>query len=78
MDKAGLAQSVEEWNADRDVAGSIPGARQILRVLKWLRNEGTAFIPGLQTAGPSSCFYASLRIFVISDLAITLTDFHAV
>ena len=35
-------------------------------------------MPGLQTAGPSSCFYASLRIFVISDLAITLTDFHAV
>ena len=51
-------------------------------------NEGTAFIPALQMARPShgsddlvksrSCFYASLRIFVISDLAITLTDFHAV
>ena len=37
--------------AEREVAGSIPGAGPILRVLKYLRNEGTAF--ALQTAGPS-------------------------
>ena len=35
----------------REVAGSIPGAGPILRVLKKLRNEGTPF--ALQTAGPS-------------------------
>ena len=31
---AGLAQSVERLIAEREVAGSIPGAGQILRVLK--------------------------------------------
>ena len=31
---AGLAQSVERSTAEREVAGSIPGARPILRVLK--------------------------------------------
>ena len=31
---AGLAQSVERLTAEREVAGSIPGARPILRVLK--------------------------------------------
>ena len=48
---AGLAQSVERLTAEREVAGSIPGAGPILRVLKYLRNEGTVF--ALQTAGPS-------------------------
>ena len=32
--QAGLAQSVERSTAEREVAGSIPGARPILRVLK--------------------------------------------
>ena len=40
---AGLAQSVERLTAEREVAGSIPGSRPLLRVLKWLRNEGTSF-----------------------------------
>ena len=31
---AGLSQSVERSPAEREVAGSIPGARPILRVLK--------------------------------------------
>ena len=31
---AGLAQSVEGLTADREVAGSIPGAGPLLRVLK--------------------------------------------
>ena len=31
---AGLAQSVERLTAEREVAGSIPGAGPILRVLK--------------------------------------------
>ena len=48
---AGLAQSVERLTAEREVAGSIPGARLLLRVLKWLRNEGTSF--ALQAARPS-------------------------
>ena len=48
---AGLAQSVERLTAQREVAGSIPGFGPILRVLKYLRNEGTVF--ALQTAGPS-------------------------
>ena len=48
---AGLAQSVERLTAEREVAGSIPGAGPLLRVLKWLRNEGTSF--ALQAARPS-------------------------
>ena len=39
----GLSQSVERWIAERKVAGSIPGIGSILRVLKRLRNEGSAF-----------------------------------
>ena len=35
---AGLAQSVERLTAEREVAGSIPGAGLLLRVLRWLRN----------------------------------------
>ena len=31
---AGLAQSVEHLTAEREVAGSIPGAGPLLRVLK--------------------------------------------
>ena len=49
--EAGLAQSVEGLTADREVAGSIPGAGPLLRVLKWLRNEGTFF--ALEAARPS-------------------------
>ena len=48
---AGLAQSVERLTAEREVAGSIPGAGPLLKVLKWLRNEGTSF--ALQAARPS-------------------------
>ena len=48
---SGLAQSVERLGAEREVAGSIPGATPILRVLKYLRNEGTTV--ALQTVGPS-------------------------
>ena len=48
---AGLAQWVERLTAEWKVAGSIPGAGPLLRVLKWLRNEGTSF--ALQTARPS-------------------------
>ena len=48
---AGLSQSVERLTAEREVAGSIPGIRPILWVLKCLRNEGTSFT--LQMAGPS-------------------------
>ena len=48
---AGLAQSVGRLTAEREVAGSIPGAGPLLKVLKWLRNEGTSF--ALQAARPS-------------------------
>ena len=48
---AGLAQSVERLTAEREVAGSIPGAGPTLRVLKRLRNDGTSF--ALQPARPS-------------------------
>ena len=34
-------QSAERLAAEREVAGSIPGAGPLLRVLKWLRNEST-------------------------------------
>ena len=49
--KAELAQSVERLTAEREVAGSIPEAGPILRVLKQLRNEGTSFAQ--QAARPS-------------------------
>ena len=48
---AGLSQSVERLTAEREVAGSIPAAGPLLRVLKWLRNEGTPF--ALLAARPS-------------------------
>ena len=48
---AGIAQSVERLTAEREVAGSIPGAGPLLRVLKWLRNEGTS--SAVQAARPS-------------------------
>ena len=51
MWRAGLTQSVERLTAEQEVVGSIPGAGPILRVLKSLRNEGTAF--DLQAARPS-------------------------
>ena len=51
MQRAGLAQSVECLTAEQEVVGSITGAGPILRVLKSLRNEGTAF--ALQAARPS-------------------------
>ena len=51
MQRAGLAQSVERLTAEQEVVGSIPGAGPILRVLKSLRNEGTAY--ALQAATPS-------------------------
>ena len=51
MRRAGLAQSVERLTAEQEVVGLIPGAGPILRVLKSLRNEGTAY--ALQAARPS-------------------------
>ena len=48
---SGLAQLVECLTAELEVAGSIPGAGPILRVLKQLRNEGNTF--ALQMARPS-------------------------
>ena len=48
---AGLSQSVERSTAEREVAGSIAGARPILRVLKQLRNNGTS--SALLTGRPS-------------------------
>ena len=50
-EQAGLAQSVERMTAEREVAGSIPGAGPLLRVLKQLKNEGNLF--ALQAAEPS-------------------------
>ena len=49
--EAGLAQSVQRLTAEREVVGSIPRAGPILRALKQLRNEGTAF--ALQMASSS-------------------------
>ena len=43
-----LAQSVERLTVEREVVGSVPGDGPILKVLKKLRNEVTAF--ALQTA----------------------------
>ena len=51
MIAAGLAQSVEHLTTERKVASPIPGAGLILRVLEYLRNEGTPF--ALQAARPS-------------------------
>ena len=48
---SGLSQSVERLTGEQEVAGSIPRTESILRVLKCLRNEGTAFT--LQMARPS-------------------------
>ena len=45
MIAVGLDQSIERLTAESKVAGSIPGAGPILKVLKWLRNEGTHFAP---------------------------------
>ena len=50
---AGLAQSVEHLTAEREVAGSIPGTRPTLWVLKCLRYGGTAF--ALQMARTLHC-----------------------
>ena len=47
----GLAQLVECLTAEWEVASSIPGVRPILRILKWLRNEGITFAL-LQMARP--------------------------
>ena len=51
MQRAGLAQSVEHLTAEQEVMGLILRTGPILRVLKSLRNEGTAF--DLQAARPS-------------------------
>ena len=48
---AGLAPLLERLTAERRVTGSIPGTEPTLRVLKWMRNEDTAF--ALQMARPS-------------------------
>ena len=41
----------EHLTAEQEVEGSIPRAGPLLRVLKWLRNEGISF--ALQAARPS-------------------------
>ena len=48
---AGLAPLLERLTAEPHVTSSIPGTGPTLRVLKWLRNEGTAF--ALQMVRPS-------------------------
>ena len=56
---AGIAQSVQRLTAEWEVAGSIPRAGAILRVLKYMRNDGTAF--ALQTARPSLGSYVHVK-----------------
>ena len=51
LNVAGLAPLVERLTAERRVTCSIPGTGPTLRVLKWLRNEGSAF--ALQMVRPS-------------------------
>ena len=46
-----ISSVVERLTAERDVAGSIPGAILTLKHLKWLRNEDNPF--ALQMARPS-------------------------
>ena len=46
-----LALLVERLTAEWEVVGSIPGIGLILRVLKYLRNEGASLV--LQTARAS-------------------------
>ena len=46
-----LALLVERLTAEREVVGSIPGIGLILRVSKYLRNEGASLV--LQTARAS-------------------------
>ena len=41
----------ESLTAEREVAGSIPGTRPTLRVLTWLRNEGTTFALQIASRG---------------------------
>jgi len=57
-----LAQSVERVTAQREVAGPIPGAGAIFRVLKYVRNEGTVF-PRIIAVGDYS------REVIISNIA---------
>ena len=52
LDRAGLAQLVERFTAEREVVDSIPGTGQILTVLNLVISEGTSF--ALQIAGSSS------------------------
>ena len=54
LDRAGLAQLVERLTAEREVVVSIPGTGPILRVLKLLINEGTAFALQMSRSSPGS------------------------
>ena len=44
-DRTRLDQLIERLTAEQEVAGLIAKTRPTLRVLKWQRNEGTAFAP---------------------------------
>ena len=63
----GLAQSVESLTAGREVDSSIPGARPILWVLKYLRNEGTPL--ELKAAKPSRGSDSPRKMAVPSPVA---------
>ena len=54
LDHAGLAQLVERLTAEREVVDSIPGTGPILRALKLLINEGTAFALQMARSSPGS------------------------
>ena len=65
----GLAQLVECLTAEWEVTSSIPGVGPILRILKWLRNEGITFAL-LQMARPLGGSHAWPRKMVVVDVKI--------
>ena len=65
----GLAQLVECLTAEWEVRSSIPGVGPILRILKWLRNEGITFAL-LQMASPLRGSDAWLRKMAVVDVKI--------
>ena len=65
----GLAQLVECLTAEWEVTSSIPGVGPILRILKWLRNEGITFAL-LQMARPLRGLDAWPRKMAVVDVKI--------
>ena len=63
----GLAQLVECLTAEWEVRSSIPGVGPILRILKWLRNEGITFAL-LQMARPLRGSHAWPRKMAVVDV----------